>query len=100
IYKKVRMNSTRYSVPFILNVSVQGVKAAIFQEAMEQEGICVSIKSACSVSNTPSRPVYAVTRDKKNAMSSWRISLSHMTTEAEMDLFLKAFQRCYERLAN
>lgn len=97
-YKKVRINSTIFSIPHILNVSVQGVKASLFQEALEQEGICVSIKSACSVANAPSRPVYAVTKDKKNAMSSWRISISHLTTTQELNLFIEAFSRCYERL--
>ena len=54
-YKKVRINSTDYSVPHILNLSVQGVKGGIFQEALEEEGICVSVKSACSVPNSPSQ---------------------------------------------
>lgn len=97
-YKKVRINSTNYCVPHILNISVQGVKAEVFREALEQEGICVSIKSACSVAGLPSRPVYAVSKDKKNAMCSWRISLSHLTTMEEITFFLEAFKRCYERL--
>lgn len=96
---KVRINSTKFSVPHIINLSVQGVKAAVFTEALGQEGICVSIKSACSVANTPSRPVYAVTKDKKNAMSSFRISISHLTTSEEMDLLMEAFLKCYEKLA-
>lgn len=98
-YKKVRINSTDFSIPYILNLSVQGVKGIQFQEALGQEGICVSVKSACSVPGSPSRPVYAVTKDKKNAMCSWRISLSHLTTAAELEYFLEAFGRCYERLA-
>jgi cysteine desulfurase len=97
-YKKVRINSTRYSVPYILNLSVQSVKAVKFTEALEEAGVCVSVKSACSVLNTPSRPVYAVTKDKKNAMCSWRISLSHLTTEAELKEFLEVFDRCYQTL--
>ena len=98
-YKKVRINSTEFSIPHILNISVQGVKAVLFQEALELEGICISVKSACSVSGAPSRPVYAVTKDKKNAMCSWRISLSHLTTMKELELFLEAFDRCYHKLA-
>jgi cysteine desulfurase len=97
-YKRVRINSTSYSVPHILNLSVQGVKGEAFQEALEQEGICVSVKSACSVPGSPSRPVYAVSGDKKNAMCSWRISISHLTTKEEMGLFMEAFHRCYEKL--
>lgn len=97
-YQKVRFNSTGYSIPHILNLSVQGVKAVQFTEALEQEGVCVSVKSACSVLNTPSRPVYAITKDKKNAMSSWRISLSHLTTKEELDKFMDAFAVCYQKL--
>jgi cysteine desulfurase len=99
-YKKVRVNSTKYSVPHILNISVLGVKAVLFQEALEQEGICVSIKSACSVVGSPSRPVYAVSKDKKNALCSWRISISHLTTEEELHSFLEAFDKCYKKLTN
>lgn len=98
-YKKVRINSTAYSIPHILNLSVQGVKAGLFCDALEQEGICVSVKSACSVAGTPSRPVYAVTGDKKNAMCSWRISLSHLTSLEEIEIFMEAFDRCYKKLS-
>ncbi len=97
-YQKVRFNSTGYSIPHILNLSVQGVKAVQFTQALEEEGICVSVKSACSVLNTPSRPVYAITKDKKNAMCSWRISLSHLTTQEELAFFLQAFDACYKKL--
>ncbi len=98
-YRKVRFNSSTCSIPHILNLSVQGVKAVQFTQALEEEGVCVSVKSACSVLNTPSRPVYAITKDKQNAMCSWRISLSHLTTKEELDEFLKAFDACYQRLA-
>lgn len=99
-FPKVRINSTSYSIPHILNVSVQGVKAHVFLEALEEEGICISTKSACSVQNSPSRPVYAVSRDKKNAMCSWRISLSHLTRVEELEQFLAGFSLCYDRLVN
>lgn len=98
-YKKVRFNSTRYSIPHIINLSIQGVKSILFQEALAMEEICISTKSACSVPNSPSRPVYAVTKDKKNALCSWRISISHLTTAEDIDGFLKAFHICYEKLA-
>lgn len=97
-YKKVRINSTDKSIPHILNLSVQGVKGGQFQEALEQEEIFVSVKSACSVPGSPSRPVYAVSKDKKNAMCSWRISLSHLTTQEELEEFMDAFDRSYHRL--
>jgi cysteine desulfurase len=97
-YQKVRINSPENAIPHILNLSVQGVKAGDFQKALDREGVCVSVKSACSVEGTPSRAVFAVSRDRKNALSSWRISLSHLTTEGELTQFLEAFDRCYKEL--
>jgi cysteine desulfurase len=95
-YSGLRINSPADAVAHILNVSVQGVKAGAFQRALDEKGICVSVKSACSVEGTPSRAVFAVSRDKKNAMSSWRISLSHLTTADELERFSEAFGDCYK----
>jgi cysteine desulfurase len=98
-YPKVRINSPENAVPHILNLSVTGVKGGIFQQALAQRGICVSVKSACSTEGTPSKAVFAVSRDRKNALSSWRISLSHLTTQAEWNEFMQAFEACYKELA-
>ena len=46
----------------------------------------------------PSRAVFAVSRDRRNALSSWRISLSHLTTDAEIHEFLAVFDACYHEL--
>lgn len=99
-YPNVRINSTECGIPHILNLSVKGVKAVKMKELLEESGICISIKSACSTTMTPSRPVYAVTKDKKNAMSSFRISLSHLVTEAEIEEFMKAFEASYKKAQN
>ena len=48
----------------------------------------------------PSKAVFAVSRDRRNALSSWRISLSHLTTEEEIESFLQAFDACYKTLTN
>lgn len=97
-YPKVRIISPAEAIPHILNLSVSGVKGSRFRKALGEKGVCVSVKSACSTDGTPSRAVYAVSRDRKNALSSWRISLSHLTTEAEIGGFLEAFDRCYKEL--
>ena len=34
----------------------------------------------------------------RNALSSWRISLSHLTTEQEITDFMQAFDACYNAL--
>ena len=97
-YPEVRFNSPAGAVPHILNVSVNGIKATRFQQALSEQGVCVSVKSACSSDGLPSRAVFAVSRDRRNALSSWRISLSHLTTQEELDGFLRAFDACYTRL--
>ena len=97
-YPAVRFNSPENALPHILNLSVTGVKATVFQQELGKHGVCVSVKSACSVEGTPSKAVYAVSRDRKNALSSWRISLSHLTTGEEIREFLEIFRRCYEGL--
>ena len=97
-YPLVRFNSPENAVPHILNLSVRGVKGTAFQQRLGECGVCVSVKSACSAEGTPSKAVFAVSRDRKNALSSWRISLSHRTTEAEIAEFLQVFDRCYKEL--
>ena len=97
-YPKVRVNSPVDAVPQILNLSVQGVGGPAFQKALDECGVCVSVKSACSAGGLPSRAVFAVSRDRKNALSSWRISLSHLTTDADIYGFLLAFDDCYRKL--
>ena len=97
-YPKVRINSPDTAVPQILNLSVQNVKGTVFQRELDAKGVCVSVKSACSSDGLPSRAVFAVSRDRRNALSSWRISLSHLTTEDEIKAFLQAFDVCYREL--
>jgi len=96
-YKSVMINSNENSIPFILNISIDKVNTEKFREALEEYDICVSTKSACCAPNTASRPGYALTGDRKRALSTLRISLSHLTSEAEIDLFLDAFDKCYKK---
>ena len=97
-YPAVRINSSNTAVPHILNLSVAGVKGTAFQRRLGEYGVCVSVKSACSTDGAPSKAVFAVSGDRKNALSSWRISLSHLTTQTELTEFLQIFDHCYHEL--
>lgn len=99
-YSLVRINSPETAVPHIINVSVTGIKGTRFQQALSEQEVCVSVKSACSSDGMPSKAVFAVSRDRRNALSSWRISLSHLTTEEEIEGFLQTFDTCYKTLTN
>lgn len=86
--------------PFILNISIKGAKATEFKEMLENYGVCVSIKSACTVEITPSRIVMSMTKDKKRALGTIRISLSHLTQEEEINEFLGIFENVYKEIIN
>ena len=98
-YPKVMINSPESGIPHVLNVSVEGIKGNDFQQLLNDNGICVSVKTACSVEGLPSRPVLAMTGDRKRALSSWRISLSHMTRKEEIEEFEKIFDEIYKEKA-
>ncbi|WP_312693197.1 hypothetical protein [Caproiciproducens sp.] len=53
--------------------------------------------ASCCAPNTPSRPVYALTKDRRAAVSTLRISLSHLTTQEEITALLTAFDSCYHQ---
>ena len=70
----------------------------MFASKLNENGVMVSTKTSCCPLNTPSKLVYALTKDKSLASTSIRISLSHLTTESEIDEFLKIFDKCYKEM--
>lgn len=95
---QVRVNSPADASPYILNLSVRNVLGTVLQREMGKRGVCVSVRSACARNGEPSRAVLALTGDRRNALSSWRVSLSHLTTETELDGFLQALDDCCRAL--
>ena len=87
-HPKITLNTAvENTSPYILNMSYDGVKGRDIQQLLDQQGIAISVKSACSTKNTPSRPVFAMGGNKKRAMESFRISFSHTTTMDEIEKF-------------
>ena len=70
------------------------------QHALEEYDIYISTQTACSSKNPVSKGVMALTGDKDRATSSIRISLSYLTTSEEIEDFLIAFEKCYDKLTN
>ena len=97
-YDKVKINSNDKCIPHILNISILGVKPETMLHALERKEIYISTQSACSASNSKSKAVYALTNDNERASSSIRISLSYLTTQKEIEEFIKAFDECYKEL--
>ena len=96
-YEKVNINSNEYSIPHILNLSVLGIKPETMLHALEEFEIYISTQSACAT-GASSKAVMAITGDINRANSSIRISLSKLTTKEELDNFLVAFDKCYNKL--
>lgn len=97
-YDRVIINNTKNSIPFTINFSIKGIKSLDFVKKLEEYDIYVSTKTSCCPSESPSKMVYALTKDKNLASSSVRISLSHLTKEEEINEFLKVFDKCYKEL--
>lgn len=97
-YKNVYINSPINAIPFTLNFSIKGVKSSLFASTLENYDIYISTKITCCPTNTPSKLVYSVSKDKALATSSLRVSLSHLTKEEEITQFLEAFDKCYKEL--
>ncbi|MGL5676260.1 MAG: cysteine desulfurase family protein [Cellulosilyticaceae bacterium] len=97
-YKDIMINSPVGATPYILNISFKGISSVAMQEVLAEKEVYVATKSACCTLNTPSRPVYALTKDRKRALATLRISLSHLTTDEEIKTFLEVFDMCYRDL--
>ena len=88
----VSINSNKYCVPQVVNLSIKGIKPETMQHALEEYEIYISTQTACSTGDY-SRAVYAVTHSKERASHSIRVSLSYKTTYEEIDDFIDVFSR-------
>jgi cysteine desulfurase len=88
----VIMNSNQYSLPHIVNISFLKGLSIDVQKYLSDHDIFVSTTSACSSGLSMSRVVMTLTNDENRARSSLRISLSHLTTESEIDDLIKCLE--------
>ncbi len=85
------INSTSNSIPHTINFSIKGVISNVFVKLLGEKEVYISSKTSCSAEDSPSKSIYALTNDKVLATSSMRISLSHLTTEEEIEEFFNIF---------
>lgn len=95
-YDLIHINSTSNSIPYTLNFSIKGVKSTEFAKALSDNEVYVSTKASCCPDNTPSKSVYALTGDKTLAVTSIRISFSHLTTKEDLERFYEIFDKLYK----
>lgn len=99
IHKDIVINSSKYSIPHILNISLNNIKPETFIHALEEKDIYIGTNTACS-SGDLSTSVMAMYNDKKRATSTIRISISHITTSDEVNQFVMQFNNVYNNLNN
>ena len=99
-FPSVHINNTDRSIPFTINISVLGVSSKKIVDWLNERDIYVSAKTSCCPLETPSKLVFALTRDKKLASSSVRISLSHLTSWEELSIFKDEFSSFMKELGD
>lgn len=96
---QVVINSNDYSIPHVVNISIPGIKSETFLHALEQHEIYVSTKTACSKDSSKSLSLTAMGKSDDIASSSLRISISKLTTNEELEYFIKCFEKCLDQLS-
>lgn len=85
----LKINSTDNCLPHIINFSLIGKDPNQVQKYLADREIYISTKTACSSDTAMSNSVYSLTKDKERASSSLRVSISHLTTKEEIDIFIE-----------
>ena len=96
-HPRIILNKTRYSIPHILNISLMDIKPETFIHALEEYEIYVGTNTACS-SGDLSETAIALFNDQKRASTTIRISISHVTTNEEINKFINIFNQEYNKL--
>lgn len=91
----VHINSSQYSIPHIFNISIQNSVPEKDLMKLSDRGFYCSSKSACSGQEEFSKSVYALTKNKEYAKTSFRISLSHLTSFEEIDAFVNTIKEIF-----
>lgn len=94
----VTINSSDNALPYVLNISVEGIKSETMLHHLEQSDVYVSSSSACA-KGKKSYVLKALGLSDKLIDSSLRISFSKYNDKADVDAFLESLKRGIDTLA-
>lgn len=94
---KVYINSPHDALPYIINISVEGVPSQVMLNSLSAMGIYISAGSACARGHR-SNVLSAMDISPQRIDSAIRISLSKNTTENEMDILLNGIKETVNRV--
>jgi cysteine desulfurase len=93
----VVLNSREDAVPYIVNISVKGIRSEIILHFLEEKEIYISSGSACSKgAKSGVLGEFGISPELED--SALRISFCHENTEAEIDEFINALEEAQKRL--
>lgn len=94
----IQINSNELCVPQIVNFSLLKIKSETFVHALERHEVYVSTTTACSSleESTVLKAIY--NGDKNVSTTSIRVSLSHLTSMADIQEFLEVFDTVWNEL--
>ncbi|WP_138493247.1 cysteine desulfurase family protein [Paenibacillus pinistramenti] len=93
------LNSPQDGAPHIVHFSFPGMKPEVVLHCLEEHGMEVSTKSACSSKTTePSRVLLAMGKANEIAASGIRISLGNEHTTEDADFLIQAVRSVVKRL--
>lgn len=94
---KVYVNSPENSLPYIINISVEGVPSQVMLNSLSSMGIYVSAGSACAKGHR-SDVLTAMGIEPRRIDSAIRISLAKTTTQNDMDLLYNGIADTIKRV--
>lgn len=92
------LNSNENCIPHIVNMSILGIKPETMLHALEQKEIYISTKTACSKDNSNSLTLTTLKKEDSISGHSIRVSISHLTTEEEINIFVENLKNCIQNL--
>ena len=95
--KGVSVNSGEGALPYIINISVAGIRSEVMLHWLESKGIYVSSGSACAKGES-SHVLLAQGVSRQSADSAVRISMSHFTAEEDIDALVEAVSQGIDKL--
>ena len=91
-YENLLFNSNKYSIPYIINISLMDRYTTDIIDSMND---CEIYLSNMDESSDFSTSVMAVYGNKVRSLTSIRISLAHLVSHKDIDYFLEVFDNIY-----
>jgi len=93
----IEVNGAGPRAPHVLNLFVPDFPGPELVAALDLEGLSVSSGSACSAGTSEPSPVLLAMHGAARARCSVRLSLGDITTRADIELAVAAFERVFAR---